>query len=302
MWAHPSSAPYGAECQCCSGAQPPPAFADHARLWPTPSCCAGQPPATAAPPPAAAMPPGCCAPPRVRRANAAPAPRRPLERRQFRWCAAFLCYSQGRARSRITRLKGVGRTGEHGKDWGLLEGVVPWVPLPATPDQDCAGAHRHRVPSLVCPAGTCKLWLEQDCAAEAKQTAFPAAAPKLAARPGRRQPPQRWWLSSQCSQCHTSSLGMRAPHGIRAAASQRYTTHPPDGRRRSAGRPLTAAPLCVCASLGKAQSRGRRNKQRTVGVSANDLSVLTPPTTAVPEVSPRTSSTATQTNGLWQRW
>ena len=26
-----------------------------------------------------------------------------------------------------------------------------------------------------------------------KQTAFPAAAPKLAARPGRRQPPQRWW-------------------------------------------------------------------------------------------------------------
>ena len=53
--AHPSSVPYGAECQCCNGAQPPPAFADHARLWPTPSCCAAQPPATAAPPPAAAI-------------------------------------------------------------------------------------------------------------------------------------------------------------------------------------------------------------------------------------------------------
>jgi hypothetical protein len=61
---HPSRPPYGAECQCCSGAQPPGPCADHARRCAPPSGAPLQPPATAAPPPTPAIAP--------RRASAPP--------------------------------------------------------------------------------------------------------------------------------------------------------------------------------------------------------------------------------------
>jgi len=54
---HPSRPPYGAECQCCSGAQPPGPCADHARRCAPLSGVPPQPPATAAPPPTPAIAP-----------------------------------------------------------------------------------------------------------------------------------------------------------------------------------------------------------------------------------------------------
>ena len=179
----------------------------------------------------------------------------------------------------------MGRTGACWRVW------CHGVPQAAAPDQDCA-----QVPS---PSSCLPIKDLQKVVGQ-----------RLCCR-GKSRPPSQPllpnWQRAQVGGNHLSGgdqargahSATRAPSGcVRCKASELF---PASGIRHiplMAGVVPRAAhlpqhPSAYVLGLRRAQSRGRRNKQRTVRVFANDLSVLTPPTTAVPEVSLRTSSTAT---------